>query len=810
MQPLSPDALYHHCDLSLLSFTDSSELPPLDALPGQERAREAIDFGVGMAHPGYNLFVTGALGVGKHSLVTRLVGERAAAATKPGDCCYVHDFEQPARPRSLSLPGGDGRRLQREMQTLVEQLLDVVPATFQGEDYQNRLQEIHDELQSREKQGMEELVEKARGQGIALLRTPMGFTLGPMQDGKLLGPEEFNKLPEARRHEIERVVEGLNEELRQLLQRMPRLQEENRSRIKALNREFAHVAVDPLLQGLQQRWQEHTGVLAWLESLHEHLLENLEAFFRNAEKDGNTTPSRLALEPEYREYRVNVLVDHGETEGAPLIYEDNPTFQNLIGRIEHQAQFGMLTTDFTLIRPGALHRANGGYLILDARKLLTNPFAWEGLKRALRAGELRIESLEDVLSLTRTTSLEPEPVPLDVKVVLCGERMLYLLLQEYDPEFSQLFKVQADFSEELTRAPQQVALYARLIADIARREQLPPLDRDGVARVIEHSSRMVDDAQKLSLNVMRLTDLLRESAYWARDGGNGQVRAADVRRALERRRYRHGQVREQLREQVARELVMIATTGESIGQANGLAVFRVGEEWFGRPGRISATARVGGRGVVDIERETRLGGPIHSKGVLILGSYIAQRFARDLPLSVSASLVFEQSYGMVDGDSASAVELCVLLSAIGGLPLAQRFAVTGSVNQHGAIQAIGGVNEKIEGYFDVCVDRGLDGGQGVIIPAANTQHLMLREDVVEAVREGRFTVHAVRHIDELLALLTGLPAGEADASGRFPEGSANAAVQQQLERWHSVQRAERGDGAGAAALNGGGTRHERD
>jgi lon-related putative ATP-dependent protease len=485
-------------------------------------------------------------------------------------------------------------------------------------------------------------------------------------------------------------------------------------------------------------------------------------------------------EARFRRYQVNVVVDHSESEGGPVIYEEHPTYNNLIGRIEHMAQMGALVTDFNLIKPGAFHRANGGYLLIDARELLMQPYAWQGLKRVLRAQEVRIESLSQALSLVGTVSLEPEPIPLKVKVVLIGERLLYYLLNQYDPDFGELFKVEADFSDEMAKTQENDALYARLIATMARRQELRPFDRGAAARIIERSGRLAGDSKKLSTHLLSVAELLEEADYWADHAGNDVVTVADVQRAIEEQIHRADRLRERTQEHIKRGTIMIDTKGAVVGQVNGLSVIALGDFAFGRPSRITARTRLGKGEVVDIEREVDLGGPIHSKGVLILSGYLGARFAPDHPLSLSASLVFEQSYAGVEGDSASLAELCTLLSALADTPVKQGLAVTGSVNQHGEVQPIGGVNEKIEGFFDACSAKGLTGEQGVLIPTANVEHLMLRQDVIEAVEQERFHVYSVETVDQAIELLTDVPAGERDAEGRFPEGSFNQRVEAQL------------------------------
>ncbi|MGD8207819.1 MAG: ATP-binding protein [Thiohalocapsa sp.] len=778
--------LFHACDPETLDFGSTEELEDLSEAIGQARALQALQFGVGMRHEGYNLFVLGSTGLGKHTFVLRELERRAAAAETPPDWCYVNNFEQPHRPQALRLPAGTGRRLKQDMDQLVEDLRNAIPAAFQSDDYRTRAQEINDALKERQEQAFSELDAKATAKGVTILRTPTGYTMAPVRDGELVGPEEFDKLPKDEQQKIEGEIEVLRQELREIIRRIPTWQRESRAQLKQLNQEVTRLTVDGQVDALEERYRELGEVLTYLHRVKQDVIENADAFRETGEESaigpiGTRTTS-------FNRYRVNVLVDNAGARGAPVVYEDNPTYLNLIGRVEHQAQLGTLLTDFTLIKPGALHRANGGYLILDAREVLMHGFAWDGLKRALRSREIRIESLEQMLSLASTISLQPEPVPIDVKVVLSGERILYYLLRHYDPELGLLFKVAADFAEDLERSDESTRLYARLIATLQRHEDLRALERSGVARIIEHCARMADDAERLSLHMGGLTDLLRESDYWAGESGSELIRGEHVARAIDARRFRLDQLRERMQDSILRGIQLVDTEGRRIAQVNGLSVVDLGDHRFGRPSRITATARIGEGEVVDIEREVELGGSIHSKGVLILSSYLAHRYAQEQPLSLAASLVFEQSYGMVEGDSASVAELCALLSALGEIPLSQALAVTGSVNQHGEVQAIGGVNEKIEGFFDVCMARGLGDGQGVIIPASNVGHLMLRADVVEAAREGRFAVYPVCHVEQAMALLSGLPAGRRDADGRYPESSFNGRVQARLARWFELRK----------------------
>jgi predicted ATP-dependent protease len=776
--PLEPEQLYQACDPEQIPFDSTAESEDLDRIIGQARALEAIQFGVGIRHEGYNLYLAGSIGLGKHTVVNRVLKERAAALPLPDDWCYVDNFDEIHRPRALRLPAGRGRQLRKGMARLVKDLVTAIPAIFEGEEYQTRAREINDEYEEREKQAFTALGDRAQEKGITLIPTPHGYTLAPVRHGKPLESDEYDALPEDEKQRIREQIEQLKEDLKQTVQKIPDWHKENEARFEELNEEFAGIAVDRAIQDLLKDFADFPEVLEYLTAAQRDVVEHFDDF--RPRKGGKGGAKQQSSSQDLARFEVNVLIDNAGLEGAPIVYEDNPTYQNLNGRVEHLAQFGTLFTNFTLIKPGALHRANGGYLILDAVKVLSNPFAWDLLKRILRSHEIRIESLERTLSLVSTISLEPEAIPLDLKVVLVGDRRLYYLLKEFDPEFSLLFKAAADFSETFDRNAESTASYARLIATRTREQGLRPLDRQGVARIIEHSARMAEDGEKLSLHMGNLTDLLREADYWAGQARCDRISGEHVQHAIESRIHRADQYRERIHEDIQRGNILIDTSGARTAQVNGLSVIRLGDFSFGQPSRITATARLGEGEVIDIERETELGGPLHSKGVLILSSWLAHRYAPNIPLSLSASLVFEQSYGMVEGDSASLAEFCALLSALSGLPIRQSLAVTGSINQHGRVQAIGGVNEKIEGFFDICLTRGLSGDQGVIIPQANVKHLMLRRDLVEAAESGLFHVYAVGGVDEAMTALTGVAAGTEDEQGKFPEGTVNYGVRQRL------------------------------
>jgi len=792
VQPLEARQLRQTCDPAQFDFETTAELEDLSEIVGQERAVDAILFGIGIQREGYNLFALGPSGTGKRTTIRQFLDQRGAAEPVSPDWCYVNNFEQPHKPRVLRLPPGQGVVLRKDMDRLVEELRSAIPAAFESEDYRTRKQEAEEEFKEQQEKAFTEIRQQAQEHNVALIRTPVGMAFAPLQEGEVISPDEFQKLPEEERKRVEADISKLQERLQETIYQVRQWERGVREKVKELDRQVVMSIIDSPVDELRKEYAELPAVVDYLDAVQQDVIENVDEFRKSEEAPqvmGIPLPRSLVGSPSFRRYQVNVLVDHSQAEGAPVVYEDNPTYNNLIGRIEHIAQMGALMTDFNLIKPGALHRANGGYLILDARQLLLQPYAWDGLKRALRSREVRVESLGQALSLVSTVSLEPEPIPLDVKVVLIGERLLYYLLYQLDPDFGELFKVEADFSEEIARVPENNLLYARLIATMARKEGLLPFDRGAVARVIEHSARTTGDAEKLSVHLLSISDLLREADYWAGVAGNGAVTADDVQRAIDAQIHRADRLRERVQEEIERGTIMIDTTGERMGQVNGLSVVGLGHFAFGQPSRITARVRLGKGEVVDIEREVELGGPIHSKGVLILAGFLGARYSADRPLSLSASLVFEQSYGGVEGDSASLAELCALLSALAEVPIKQSLAVTGSVNQHGQVQPIGGVNEKVEGFFDVCKVRGLTGEQGVIIPATNVRHLMLRQDVVEAVEAGRFHVYPVQTVDQATEILTGIPAGERDEEGEFPKGSINQRVEARLIELAGRQRA---------------------
>lgn len=787
LKPLEASMLRCACDPGAFGFTTTDELEDLGGMLGQDRAVSALKFGIQMPDPGYNLFALGPAGTGKHTAVSRYLHETANQEAAPPDWVYVNNFNEPSRPVAMRLPAGQGQKLRHDMQQLVEELRTSIPAVFDSDDYRARIQDIDEAFETREQEAFRHLSEEADRHNIQVFKRPGGFTFTAYKGKKALDAEAFNKLPEEEQKEIRDTLQSLESELQEILQKkIPQWRKQRREQIKQVNDEVTLNAVGYLIRSLSHEYEALPAVIAYLESVQADVIANVDVLFRSPESvQGALEPGGLSP---LQRYQVNLLVDNSDSNGAPVVYEDNPTHAALVGRVEHVSQLGALITDFTLVKPGALHRANGGYLILEAHKVLAQPYAWEGLKRALYGNEIRIESLAQAFSLVSTVSLEPEPIPVSLKVVLLGERLLYYLLCEYDPDFRELFKVAVDFEDRLERNRENDQLYARLIATLVRKDRLNPFDRTAVAAVIEQSMRMAGDSEKLSAHMRGVADLLREASFWSRQAGRELVQAEDVEHAIDYQIERTDRVRDRMQEAILRNTVLIDTTGSETGQVNGLSVIELGEILFGIPTRITATTRLGEGEVIDIEREVELGGPIHSKGVFILSSYLGAYFASDLPLSLTASITFEQSYGEVEGDSASLAELCTLLSSLAELPLDQQYAVTGSVNQHGQAQAIGAVNEKIEGFFDICHRRGLSGKQGVIIPASNVQFLMLRQSVVDAVRNGQFHVYAVSHVNQAMELLTGVSAGQADATGRFPDDSVNGRVQKKLHAYAGIRQ----------------------
>ena len=786
------EQLYQHCDSEQFDFSSTKELEVLPMIIGQSRALEAVDFGANIIGEGYNLFVMGSTGAGKYTLVKRFLDEQVKQRPQGMDWGYLHNFADPQKPWFVSLPAGQGRQLWLDIERVIVQLLEDLPRAYDDEYYRGRIRAIDEASRKHRVRMFGTLQEEADKKGILLLRMQDGnYAFAAKRNGEPMTTDEFEQLPLDQQEKTEDVIASLHEELQHTILELREWEHDNQKKITALNAEVALEVISRHISKLKHAYPNSACLQKYFDAMQKDMRSNVDAFLKVDESNEDGTAPTTIDSSLFRRYQINLIVDNTDLQGAPVVYESLPSHQSLLGCVEHMAMMGALVTDFSLIKAGAFHRANGGYLILDAEKLLMQPFAWEGMKQVLQAKELRFNTLERMYSLVATVSLEPEPIPLDVKVILLGNRRLYYLLYELDPEFAELFKVVADFEEEITRDTDSHLLYARLLATTVQQESLLHLERDAVSRVIEHSARDADDACKLSLHQGDLTDLLRESNYWAHKEGSKLVARHHVEQAIQSRIQRVDRQRTLLYSQIERAITCIDVTGEQIGQINALSVLYAGGFSFAQPSRLTANCRYGDGDIIDIEREVDLGGDIHSKGVMIMGGYLGTTYAKDKPLSMSASLVFEQSYGEIEGDSATVAELCVLLSAIANVPLKQSLAITGSMNQHGKVQAIGGVNEKIEGFYDVCKKLDFSGQQGVIIPHSNVQHLMLRQDVIDAVADQTFQIHAVETVEQALALLTDLPVGELDVDGNYPDGSFNAAVARQIQRWADIHKHEK-------------------
>ncbi|MFP4058400.1 MAG: Lon protease family protein [Candidatus Brocadiia bacterium] len=795
LRELTADQVRQACDETSFDFQSTAELPDSIHIIGQHRAVEAIEFGMDIDGRGFNIYVLGPPGTGRTATIRRFVADRARNKPAPDDWCYVHNFAQPDKPRCFRLPAGRGRQFRSDMERLVEEIRGDIQQALEREEYQQARNQIVQQLQKDQSQRFAELEKKARERGFTLQRGPRGVAVAPLKDGEPLSAEEFANLPEEERQRLETEGQSLQEDVQKAVREVRSRSREVKEKLQELERQTVLYAVEDNIDALKDAYSDFPDVADYLEQVKDDVVSNASTFFASQGEEGEEGQHPLAValgqvrNPLAR-YRVNLIVDNADSEGAPVITETQPTYQNLIGKVERQARLGMLTTDFSMIKPGALHRANGGYLILEAEHLLRHPFSYSALKQAIKNREVKITDLGELLSVISTAGLEPQPIPLEAKVIVIGNPLLYYLLHQLDEEFSELFKVKADFNVQMDRTPENAHLYARFLGAQRVHEDWLPMDRSGVARVVEYGSELVGDQTKLSTRFSDVCDIAREANYWARKADAEVVRRDHVQQAIDAKTRRANRVEERIQEMIQRGDIFIDTGGTTVGQANGLSIVSLGDYAFGRPARITARTYMGRGKVVDIEREVELGGPVHSKGVLILGGYLRGTYGQRRPITLAASLSFEQHYQEVDGDSASSAELYALLSSLAGLPLRQDIAITGSVNQRGQVQPIGGVSQKVQGYFDVCQARGLTGSQGVLIPQANVKNLMLREETVEAIRQGTFHVWPVETIEQGIELLTGTPAGEMQPDGTYPEGTVNHAVDRRLadfaQQWKEI------------------------
>lgn len=792
---LTSEQLYRKCDAEKFTFTTTADLEERVSVLGQDRAISAVELGINIKSRGYNLFCLGPEGTGKTSLVKRILDKEGKLRATPDDWVYVYNFDEPHKPIAINFPAGQASAFAKEMEDFSEFVETELPEVVKDELYEEQLSSIREKYQEKRNDYIKVLQKKAKGKKVTLLHMPMGVVVAPMKNGEIISPDVFDTLSEEEKNEIMADLNAMQEEIALHQDDTPQWEEKQTEEIKKLQEKVVKEAVKKPISNIKQKYKGNKKVTDYLKTVQNYILENITTYVPNYDQDSKAQTEEEPMlgllgqlktqqdEDKIAKFKVNVVVKNVPDSGAPIVLLDHPTQGNLVGKVERIQQFGALVTDFSLIKGGALHRANGGFLLIDARKLLLQPYSWESLKRALASKEIKIEAPSEDTSFA-TISLDPQPIPLDVKIVMTGDSELYELLIERDPDFKDYFKVEADFGMVIDRTDENEIEYAKLIGSLSKKKHLRSLNKQAVAKIIEHSSRLADDTEKLTAHVSSIGDLLREADYWARKSKANQIGKNHIEQAIKSQIYRADRVNQAMLEQIDKGTILLDVTGERVGQINGLVVYNFTRSCFGKPARITTHVRLGHGEFINIEREVAMSGPIHSKGVLILQSLISNRFAKHSPLSLSASIVFEQSYGGVDGDSASSTEYYCMLSAIAELPIKQSLAVTGSINQFGEIQPIGGVNEKIEGFFDVCKYNGLTGTQGVIIPRTNVVNLMLREDVVEAVENGKFHIYAIDTVDDGVELLMGMPAGKRDKRGNFPRNSVNYRVQQSLNEYY--------------------------
>ncbi|HOD75170.1 MAG TPA: ATP-binding protein [Syntrophorhabdaceae bacterium] len=793
---LKPDELYKKCDPDSFAFAGTDAVVELPQTIGQEKALNSLDFGLNMDSAGFNIFAIGESGTGKMSTVMYMLRKKAANEEAPADWCYVHNFKDPDSSIALSFGPGRGAVFQKELEEMIKILKLEIPKAFESKEYETQKSKIVDEFQQKQQEYLARLDSEAKERGFTVKRGPTGVLIVPVKEnGELMSKEEFEALDAKARKKLEETGRLFQEKLNDVVRILREAEKIVGEMVMRLDRMVALDIVGPMVDAIQKKYGDQEKVVKYLEDVKEDILTHLDDF-----KATEEAPSPLPFlkipkaETSFARYAVNVIVNNGESKGAPVVYESNPTYLNLFGRMEYKVQYGMATTDFTMIKAGSLHKANGGYLVIDALELLRNAFSYEALKRALKNGEIRIEDVLEQYRLISTAGLKPEAIHLNVKVVLTGNPYLYYVLHAYDEDSRELFKVKADFDSRMERNRENTDKYALYVAQCQKDENLLPFDRTAVARLVEMGSRFADHQDKLSTRFGDIADLIRESHYWAKKEGMDVVSASHVTRAVKEKIYRVNRIEERLQEMMLEDTLIVNTAGEKVGQVNGLAVLDIGDYAFGKPSRITAKTYMGRAGIVNLERETKMSGKIHEKAILIITSYLGGKYAVNKPISLSASITFEQLYEMVEGDSATCAELYALLSSISGVPLKQSFAVTGSMDQNGDVQPIGGVNQKIEGFFHLCKMRGLDGSHGVMIPKRNARNLVLSDDVIEAVEKGLFSIYTIDRMEEGLELLTGMPAGELGADGSYPEGTLNRLVEKRLTEISEAMEKKKGNG----------------
>ncbi|MHB8170796.1 MAG: Lon protease family protein [Thermincolia bacterium] len=780
---LSAERLRKFCDYTQFEFETTEQLHPLEGIVGQERAVKAMEFGLLIKSPGYNIFMAGLTGTGKTTYARTLVHHVAKTEEIPDDWCYVYNFERLGQPITLNLPPGMGKEFAQDMEELIEDLLAEIPKAFDGEDYERQRNFILMKFQDESGQLMDQLTKAAEDMGFTLKRTSTGFVSVPVIEGHPLSPSEYEALDESIAKEFDEKSVVLQERTLEIMRRVRQAEKETKDKIKELDNQVGLFAVGHLIDDLREKYRAFSQIINYLNCVQVDILAHLDNF-RPQEEDPNQIPwLKPPGKDPLRKYKVNLFIDNSQTEGAPVVIETNPSYYNLLGRVEYKNELGVMTTDFTRIKAGSLHKANGGYLIIQVKDVVSSPYAWEALKRVLKTEELRIENLGDQLGAVAVATLKPAGIPVNVKVVLIGNAQLYKLLYHYDEDFRKLFKIKSDFDSEMNRNRDNMTSMAAFISSICEKQGIKHFDRTGVAQIVEYSSRLADHQDKLTTRFNEIVEIVYEADAWSSITGDPYISGEHVKKAIAEKSYRSNKYEVKIQELIDTGVIMVDTQGAVVGQLNGLSILNLGDYEFGRPSRITAVTYLGQRGVINIEREVQISGTSHSKGIMILSGYLGAKYAQEIPLSLTASLTFEQLYEGVDGDSASSTELYAIMSSLAGLPIQQGIAVTGSVNQRGEIQPVGGVTHKVEGFYVVCKQRGLTGKQGVMIPHQNVANLMLSEEVVDAVKEGKFHIYAVETIDQGIEILTGVPAGARDKRGKFPKGTVNYLIQEKLEKY---------------------------
>lgn len=779
---LQPDELYNCCDPSIFDFETTADIKETDGTIGQARAISAIDFGLTLQSKGFNIYILGESGTGKMSTIKAMLKERAEREPVPSDWVYVYNFKDADSPTAIPLPPGTADIFQKDMDELVKILKLEIPKVFESKEYDKQKNKLMEEFQKSQKGLFGSLEEDAQAKGFSIRKTVGGLLVVPVKKtGDPLSEDEFEALDETSKKKIEELGKALQERLDDVVRAVREDEKAVKESMSKLEREAALSAVGHLIDELKAKYKDYEKIVLYLDAVREDILSHLEDF-KGGEEQAPPMPfmKMPKTEPTFTRYAVNIVVNNKDTKGAPCIFESNPTYFNLFGRIEYKVQYGLAITDFSMIKGGSMHRANGGYIIIDALDMLRAAFSYEAIKRALRNQELKIEDVLEQYRLMSTSTIKPEAIPLDVKIVLIGNPHIYYLLYNADEEYKELFKVKADFDGRMERNNETITKYAGFIASKTKAEKLLPFDKSGVSKIVEYGSRLADDQNKLSARFSDVADILRESHYWAVKGDSKVVKEEHVEKALNQKIYRSNRIEERILEVTLDDTMIVRTSGTAVGQVNGLAVLSMGDYSFGKPSRITAKTYTGKAGVINIERETKMSGKIHEKAILILSHFLGSAFAVKKPISLTASITFEQLYDMIEGDSATCAELYALLSSIAGVPLKQNIALTGSMDQNGDVQPIGGVNQKVEGFFDLCKARGLDGSHGVIIPVRNIRNLMLKKEVVDAIKDGKFTIYPIKRVEEGIEILTDMPAGIMQDNGAYPEGTVNYLVAKRL------------------------------